>query len=81
MLTAAIQHDIVWERPEDNFERLAPKIAEAAAGGARLVALTEMYSTGFSMFAAESYENTIFALHKLFAKPELTGYDHLFFDY
>jgi predicted amidohydrolase len=46
---AAIQHDIVWEDPSANFERLAPMIAVAAGGGARLVLLTEMYSTGFSM--------------------------------
>jgi len=46
---AAVQHDIVWEEPEANFERLAPWIAAAAAADARLVLLTEMYSTGFSM--------------------------------
>ena len=51
MRVAAIQHDIVWERPVDNFRRLAPMIAQAADGGARLVALTEMYATGFSMAA------------------------------
>ena len=28
---AAIQHDIVWNEPEANHERLAPKIAAAAA--------------------------------------------------
>jgi len=49
MKVAAIQHDIVWEDPPANFAALAPKIAEAAGGGARLVALTEMFSTGFSM--------------------------------
>jgi predicted amidohydrolase len=46
---AAIQHDIVWEDPAANFERLAPRIAEAARDGARLAVLTEMFSTGFSM--------------------------------
>jgi predicted amidohydrolase len=46
---AGIQHDIVWEDPKENFARLAPRIAAAAAAGARLVVLTEMYSTGFSM--------------------------------
>ncbi|GIU90545.1 MAG: carbon-nitrogen hydrolase [Acidimicrobiia bacterium] len=35
--------------PEENFRRLAPMIEEAAARGARLVACTEMFSTGFSM--------------------------------
>ena len=49
MKIAAVQHDIVWEDPEANFERLAPKVAQAAADGARLVVLAEMYSTGFSM--------------------------------
>jgi predicted amidohydrolase len=46
---AGIQHDIVWEDPEANFARLAPLVAEAVDRGARLVVLTEMYSTGFSM--------------------------------
>lgn len=49
MKVAAVQHDIVWEDPQANFDHLAPSIAFAAAGGARLVALTEMYATGFSM--------------------------------
>jgi len=45
---AAIQHDIVWHDREANFERLGPMIAGAAAGDARLVLLTETFSTGFS---------------------------------
>lgn len=45
---AAIQHDIVWHDRDANFARLAPKVAAAAAGGARLVLLTETFSTGFS---------------------------------
>jgi predicted amidohydrolase len=49
MIVAGIQHDIVWEQPEANFARLAPMIERAAADGARLVVLTEMYATGFSM--------------------------------
>ena len=49
MRVAAIQHDIVWEDPKANFEALAPRVAGAAAAGARLVVLTEMYATGFSM--------------------------------
>jgi predicted amidohydrolase len=49
MLVAAVQHDIVWEDPDANFARLGPMVAEAAAGGARLVVLSEMFSTGFSM--------------------------------
>jgi predicted amidohydrolase len=46
---AAIQHDIVWEDPPATFAHVAPMIAEAAEAGARLVLLTEMFSTGFSM--------------------------------
>jgi predicted amidohydrolase len=53
---AAVQHDIVWEDPKANFERLAPMIEAAARGGARLVALTEMYATGFSMDAGRIAE-------------------------
>ena len=49
MRVAAIQHDIVWEDPDANFAHLAPMIAAAAEAGARLVVLTEMFSTGFSM--------------------------------
>ena len=49
MRIAAVQHDIVWEDPPANFARLAPMIASAADDGARLVVLTEMCTTGFSM--------------------------------
>lgn len=44
---AAVQHDIVWNHPEANFERLAPRIAGAAASGAGLIVLTETFPTGF----------------------------------
>ena len=56
MRVAAIQHDIVWEDPEANFDRLEPQIRAAAVAGARLVVLTEMYSTGFSMNTAVTAE-------------------------
>lgn len=49
MKVAAVQHDIVWERPAETCARVAPLVAEAARGGARLVALTEMFGAGFSM--------------------------------
>ena len=49
MRIAAVQHDIVWEDPAANFARLAPMIEGAASNDARLVVLTEMYATGFSM--------------------------------
>lgn len=50
MKIAAIQHDIVWEDAAATRRHVAPLIAEAAASGARLVALTEMFATGFSMY-------------------------------
>jgi predicted amidohydrolase len=46
---AAVQHDIVWEDAAATRAHVAPLIAEAAGAGARLIALTEMYATGFSM--------------------------------
>ena len=51
MKVAAIQHDVAWEDPPANHARLTPLIAEAADAGARLVVLTEMYATGFSLAA------------------------------
>jgi predicted amidohydrolase len=56
MRVAAVQHDIVWEQSEANFERLAPWVAAAAGAGARLVVLAEMFSTGFSMNTARTAE-------------------------
>jgi len=53
---ACVQHDIVWESPEENFARLAPMVERAAGAGARLAVLSEMYSTGFSMDAARVAE-------------------------
>jgi predicted amidohydrolase len=49
MRIAAVQHDIVWEDRDANFERLAPWITRAVGAGAELVLLTETFSTGFSM--------------------------------
>jgi len=49
MKIAAVQHDIVWEEPEANVARLGEKVKEAVNQGAQLVALTEMFSWGFSM--------------------------------
>jgi predicted amidohydrolase len=46
---AGIQHDIVWEDGAATQAHVAPLIASAAAGGARVIALSEMYATGFSM--------------------------------
>jgi predicted amidohydrolase len=49
MKIAAVQHDIVWEDREANFERLAPLVERAVGAGAEMVLLTETFSTGFSM--------------------------------
>ena len=54
---AAVQHDIVWEKPSENFRRLSPQIEHAVGGGARLVVLSEMFSTGFTMNSAECAES------------------------
>jgi predicted amidohydrolase len=50
---AAIQHDIVWNDREANFDRLAPMIADAAGAGARLVMLAETFSVGFGFDAPD----------------------------
>ena len=51
MKVAAIQHDITWLNRVENFSHLRPLIAEAANNGARLIVLSEMFSTGFAMGA------------------------------
>lgn len=56
MRVAAIQHDIAWEDPASTFEMVEPLIAEAVESGAELVAVTEMFSTGFSMRATQIAE-------------------------
>jgi len=49
MKVAAIQHAIEWENGDVTRKHLLPLIGQAAATGARLIAVTEMYATGFSM--------------------------------
>ncbi len=49
MRIAAIQHDIVWEDADATIRRLDPEVARAAATGAEVVLVSEMFSTGFSM--------------------------------
>jgi predicted amidohydrolase len=53
MRVAGVQFDIAWEEPAENFRRAAPLLERAAAAGAHLVALPEMFNTGFSMNAEE----------------------------
>lgn len=47
MKVAAIQHDICWSNREANFAALEPLIRQAAQDSARLIVLSEMFSTGF----------------------------------
>lgn len=49
MRVAVVQHDIVWEDRDATLARLQPQLAAAGAAGARLMVLTEMFATGFSM--------------------------------
>ncbi len=49
MKVAAVQHDIVWEDAAATCRHLDPLIAGAAASGARLVVMSEMFSTGFTL--------------------------------
>ena len=56
MKIAAIQHDICWEDRAATFARVTPMIASAAAAGARLAVLTEMFAVGFSMDTARIAE-------------------------
>lgn len=44
-----MQHDIVWEDASATVAHLAPLVADAAAAGAELVLVSEMFATGFSM--------------------------------
>ena len=48
MRIAAIQHDIAWCDRAANFAHLTPMIKAAAGAGARLILLTETFSTGFA---------------------------------
>jgi predicted amidohydrolase len=49
MIVAAIQHDIAFEDAAATRAHVAPMIAQAAAAQARVVVLSEMFATGFSM--------------------------------
>jgi predicted amidohydrolase len=49
MRIAGIQTDIAWEDPPENFRRVRGMARDAAARGARLLVLPEMFATGFSM--------------------------------
>lgn len=56
MKVAAIQHDIDWKDALATQQRVTPAIAGAAASGASLIVLSEMFATGFSSAAADIAE-------------------------
>lgn len=56
MRVALVTLDIAWEDPETNHRRAGERLREAAAAGARLAILPEMFATGFSMDAAKVAE-------------------------
>lgn len=49
MKVASVQHNIVWEDPAATFQLVGPLIDAAAHSGAKLISVSEMFSTGFSM--------------------------------
>ena len=49
MKVALVQHDVYFEDAATTCEHVRPFVKAAAAEGARLVVLTEMFATGFSM--------------------------------
>jgi predicted amidohydrolase len=51
MRIAALQLDIAWEDPATNLARADALASRAAAAGARLAVLPEMFNTGFTMDA------------------------------
>jgi predicted amidohydrolase len=53
---AAVQHDISWEDRDATLAHVAPMVAKAAADGARLVVLPEMFAVGFSMTPEQTAE-------------------------
>lgn len=53
---ALLQLDLTWEDPEANRVRARERLQEAAARGARLAVLPEMFATGFSMNAGKISE-------------------------
>jgi predicted amidohydrolase len=56
LTVAAVQHDIVWEDRGATLAHVGPMVESAAAGGAGLVLLPEMFAVGFSMDTARIEE-------------------------
>lgn len=67
MNVAGIQYEIAWENPKENFRRVAPLVQLAAAQGAELLALPEMFATGFTMRSEEMAAHAT-AIHEFMAE-------------
>src|SRR5436305_14139908 len=57
MQVAALQFDIAWEDKPANFARVTKLLAAAQLEANSLVALPEMFATGFSMDSAKIAES------------------------
>jgi predicted amidohydrolase len=53
---ALVQLDLAWEDPAENHRRAERRLNEAAAAGARLAVLPELFSCGFTMDTAKCAE-------------------------
>ncbi|PAV28267.1 carbon-nitrogen hydrolase [Virgibacillus profundi] len=53
MKIAAVQIDVCYGEPDKNFPRVEEKITEAAAQGANIVVLPEMWNTGYDLARLE----------------------------
>ena len=54
MKAFGVQMDVAWQDPATNLARAEARVRAAAAVGARLVALPEMFATGFHMDPAQA---------------------------
>lgn len=68
MKVIAVQSDIVWESPPANFENIRRWLCNAAPERNSLVALPEMFATGFSMNANVIAEPTGGATEQFLAR-------------
>ncbi len=68
MNVIAVQSDVVWENPPANFANLRRWLVNAAPERNSLVALPEMFATGFSMNAAATAETVGGATEQFLAR-------------
>jgi len=58
MTIALVQQDTVWHDPAANWKKMRAAVQSAAKAGARVVALTELFATGFTL-AADQFGESI----------------------